>query len=418
MIDMSMASLIPILIASITADIFSYVFTGTSTLFTFTLQSPFSVERVPASILLGLVCGVMSLYFMRAMNFCEGQFAKMKQHPYRKLFVGGITLSTLIFFFPSLYGEGYSTLGTFITGKTVTDWSQVMNGSLFYGHNELLPLYIGLVMFTKVIATSSTNGAGGCGGTFAPSLFVGGFAGFLFARLWNMQQIGVYLPESNYTLLGMAGVMAGVMHAPLTGIFLIAEITGGYQLFVPLLIVSVVSVMFISIFEPHSIYAMRLAREGKLVTHHTDKSVLTLMSMDSLIEKDYVTVQPDMLLGKLVNVLSSTDYDFLPVVDTAGRLMGEIDINKIRHIVFRPELYQKFRVAPELYQKFRVAQLMTPVPAILYRNEPMEDVMHKFDATNADALPVVDINNCLQGYILRTRMLRAYRQLVADFSAE
>ena len=408
MIDMSMASLIPILIASITADIFSYVFTGTSTLFTFTLQSPFSVERVPASILLGLVCGVMSLYFMRAMNFCEGQFAKMKQHPYRKLFVGGITLSTLIFFFPSLYGEGYSTLGTFITGKTVTDWSQVMNGSLFYGHNELLPLYIGLVMFTKVIATSSTNGAGGCGGTFAPSLFVGGFAGFLFARLWNMQQIGVYLPESNYTLLGMAGVMAGVMHAPLTGIFLIAEITGGYQLFVPLLIVSVVSVMFISIFEPHSIYAMRLAREGKLVTHHTDKSVLTLMSMDSLIEKDYVTVQPDMLLGKLVNVLSSTDYDFLPVVDTAGRLMGEIDINKIRHIVFRPELYQKFRVA----------QLMTPVPAILYRNEPMEDVMHKFDATNADALPVVDINNCLQGYILRTRMLRAYRQLVADFSAE
>ena len=283
-----------------------------------------------------------------------------------------------------------------------------MNGSLFYGHNELLPLYIGLVMFTKVIATSSTNGAGGCGGTFAPSLFVGGFAGFLFARLWNMQQIGVYLPESNYTLLGMAGVMAGVMHAPLTGIFLIAEITGGYQLFVPLLIVSVVSVMFISIFEPHSIYAMRLAREGKLVTHHTDKSVLTLMSMDSLIEKDYVTVQPDMLLGKLVNVLSSTDYDFLPVVDTAGRLMGEIDINKIRHIVFRPELYQKFRVA----------QLMTPVPAILYRNEPMEDVMHKFDATNADALPVVDLNNCLQGYILRTRMLRAYRQLVADFSAE
>ena len=166
--------------------------------------------------------------------------------------------------------------------------------------------------------------------------------------------------------------------------------------------------MFISIFEPHSIYAMRLAREGKLVTHHTDKSVLTLMSMDSLIEKDYVTVQPDMLLGKLVNVLSSTDYDFLPVVDTAGRLMGEIDINKIRHIVFRPELYQKFRVA----------QLMTPVPAILYRNEPMEDVMHKFDATNAEALPVVDINNCLQGYILRTRMLRAYRQLVADFSAE
>ena len=408
MIDMSMGSLIPILISCITADIFSYIFTGTSSMFTFTLKSPFCVDRVPASIMLGLMCGIMSLYFMRAMTFCEGQFARMKNHPYRKLLMGGVLLSSLIFFFPSLYGEGYDTLRTFITGKTVSDWSQVMNGSLFYGHDNLLLVYAALVMLTKVVATSSTNGAGGCGGTFAPSLFVGGFAGFFFARLWNMQQIDTYLPESNYTLLGMAGVMAGVMHAPLTGIFLIAEITGGYQLFVPLLIVSVVSVMFISIFEPHSIYAMRLAREGKLVTHHTDKSVLTLMSMESLMEKDYATVQPDMMLGKLVNVLSSTDFDFLPVVDNAGRLLGEIDINKIRHIVFRPELYQKFRVS----------QLMTPVPAILYRNEPMEEVMKKFDKTNAEALPVVDINNCLQGYILRTRALRAYRQLVADFSAE
>ena len=408
MIDLTMASLVPILIASITADIFSFIFTGKSTLFVFTLDSAFDVDRVPATILLGVFCGLISLYFMRMMNFCEGQFSRMKDHPYLKLMAGGLVLSTLIFLFPSLYGEGYSSLNIFISGSTETDWSQVMDGSLFYGHSELLVVYVALVMLTKIIATSSTNGAGGCGGTFAPSLFVGGFSGFLFARIWNIERIGVYLPEKNFTLMGMAGVMAGVMHAPLTGIFLIAEITGGYELFVPLIIVAVVSVMVISIFEPHSIYAMRLAREGKLLTHHTDRSVLTLMSMNSVIEKEVTGVGPDMPMGKLVNVLTNSDNDFIPVLDNAGRLLGEIDITKIRHIVFRTELYHKFKVS----------QLMTPMPAILYSNEPMEEVMRKFDTTNANVLPVVDINNKLQGYISRTRMYRTYRQMVADFSAE
>ncbi len=408
MIDLTMASLVPILVASITADIFSFIFTGKSTLFVFTLDSAFDVDRVPATILLGVFCGLISLYFMRMMNFCEGQFSRMKDHPYMKLTAGGLVLSTLIFLFPSLYGEGYSSLNIFISGSTETDWSQVMDGSLFYGHSELLVVYVALVMLTKIIATSSTNGAGGCGGTFAPSLFVGGFSGFLFARIWNIERIGVYLPEKNFTLMGMAGVMAGVMHAPLTGIFLIAEITGGYELFVPLIIVAVVSVMVISIFEPHSIYAMRLAREGKLLTHHTDRSVLTLMSMNSVIEKEVTGVGPDMPMGKLVNVLTNSDNDFIPVLDNAGRLLGEIDITKIRHIVFRTELYHKFKVS----------QLMTPMPAILYSNEPMEEVMRKFDTTNANVLPVVDINNKLQGYISRTRMYRTYRQMVADFSAE
>ena len=342
------------------------------------------------------------------MAWCEGRFARLKERPYIRLLTGGLVLSTLIFLFPSLYGEGYDTLGLLISGKTPADWQQVMNGSLFYGHGELLALYIFLVMMTKIFATSSTNGAGGCGGTFAPSLFVGGFAGFLFARLWNMEQIGIYLPEKNFTLLGMAGVMAGVMHAPLTGIFLIAEITGGYALFVPLIIVSVVSVMVISIFEPHSIYAMRLAREGKLLTHHTDKSVLTLMNMDSVIEKSVTHVKPDLPLSRLVNVLTSSDFNFLPVVDDSGRLLGEIDIMKVRHIVFRTELYQRYHAS----------QLMTPVPAILYQNEPMEDVMKKFDETGAYALPVVDINNLLIGYITRQRLYSVYRQLVADYSTE
>ena len=408
MIDMTMSSIVPILIATITANVMSYLLVGDKSMFSFTLDSAWSVERIPATVMLGVFGGFVSLYFMRGMTWCEGQFARMRRHPYRKLIVGGLVLSTLIFFFPSLYGEGWDSLVILLNGKTESDWDHVLDGSLFYGHTDLLVLYVAMVLLTKIVATSSTNGAGGCGGTFAPSLFVGGFAGFLFARLWNMEQIGVYIPEKNFTLLGMAAVMAGVMHAPLTGIFLIAEITGGYQLFVPLLIVSVVSVMVISIFEPHSIYAMRLAREGKLVTHHTDHSVLTLMSMDAIVEKDVVSVKPDMPLGRVVSVLSNSDSAFLPVLDQGGRLLGEIDLTKIRNIVFRPELYQKMRAS----------QVMTPLPAILYRNEPMTEVMRKFDTTNASVLPVVDINNVLQGYITRTRLYRTYRKVVADFSTE
>lgn len=408
MIDMTMSSIVPILIATITANVTSYLLVGDKSMFSFTLDSAWSVERIPATVMLGVFGGFVSLYFMRGMTWCEGQFARMRRHPYRKLIVGGLVLSTLIFFFPSLYGEGWDSLVILLNGKTESDWDHVLDGSLFYGHTNLLALYVAMVLLTKIVATSSTNGAGGCGGTFAPSLFVGGFAGFLFARLWNMEQIGVYIPEKNFTLLGMAAVMAGVMHAPLTGIFLIAEITGGYQLFVPLLIVSVVSVMVISIFEPHSIYAMRLAREGKLVTHHTDHSVLTLMSMDAIVEKDVVSVKPDMPLGRVVSVLSNSDSAFLPVLDQGGRLLGEIDLTKIRNIVFRPELYQKMRAS----------QVMTPLPAILYRNEPMTEVMRKFDTTNASVLPVVDINNVLQGYITRTRLYRTYRKVVADFSTE
>ena len=408
MIDMTMSSIVPILIATITANVTSYLLVGDKSMFSFTLDSAWSVERIPATVMLGVFGGFVSLYFMRGMTWCEGQFARMRRHPYRKLIVGGLVLSTLIFFFPSLYGEGWDSLVILLNGKTESDWDHVLDGSLFYGHTDLLVLYVAMVLLTKIVATSSTNGAGGCGGTFAPSLFVGGFAGFLFARLWNMEQIGVYIPEKNFTLLGMAAVMAGVMHAPLTGIFLIAEITGGYQLFVPLLIVSVVSVMVISIFEPHSIYAMRLAREGKLVTHHTDHSVLTLMSMDAIVEKDVVSVKPDMPLGRVVSVLSNSDSAFLPGLDQGGRLLGEIDLTKIRNIVFRPELYQKMRAS----------QVMTPLPAILYRNEPMTEVMRKFDTTNASVLPVVDINNVLQGYITRTRLYRTYRKVVADFSTE
>ena len=286
MVDLTMASLLPILISCVTATCFTYIFTGSDSLFTFHLDGEWLLERVPASILLGIFCGLISLYFIRAMNACEGVFARFKNKIYARLVLGGIVLSLLIFLFPSLYGEGYSAINILLNGKTETDWDTVMNNSVFYGNSHFLVVYIGLIILTKAFATSATNGGGGCGGTFAPSLFIGGFSGFFFARIWNINQIGVYIPEKNFTLLGMAGVMTGVMHAPLTGIFLIAELTGGYQLFMPLMIVCICSYLTINIFEPHSIYGMRLAREGKLITHHTDHAALTLMSLDSIIEKD------------------------------------------------------------------------------------------------------------------------------------
>lgn len=408
MVDLSMASLLPILTSCVTATVFTYIFTGNRALFDFTLDSAWSIERIPASILLGLFCGIASLYFIRMMTKCEGVFERLQHHPYAKLMLGGVLLSSLIFLFPSLYGEGYDSLNTLLNGRTEADWDAVMNNSLFSGHAELLVLYISLVLLTKIFATSATNGAGGVGGTFAPSLFVGGFGGFLFARVWNMNQIGVYIPEKNFTLLGMAGVMAGVMHAPLTGVFLIAELTGGYDLFLPLIMVSIVSVMAISIFEPHSIYAMRLARQGRLVTHHTDRSVLTLMSLDSVIDKNFTAVEPEMPLGELVNAISKSHTSFIPVVDTAGVLVGIIDINKIRHVMFRTELYHRFTVS----------QILIPPQATLGIHDSMEEVMEKFDKTNANYLPIVDVNDHLTGFVDRTRLYSMYRKTVADFSAE
>lgn len=408
MVDLSMASLLPILTSTVTATVFTYIFVGNRSLFDFTLDSAWNIDRIPASILLGLFCGMVSLYFIRMMSKCEGVFEQLKDYPFAKLFLGAILLSSLIFFFPSLYGEGYNSLNILLNGNTEADWNAVMNNSLFAGSSGLLVIYIALVLLTKIFATSATNGAGGVGGTFAPSLFVGGFGGFLFARVWNVNQVGTYIPEKNFTLLGMAGVMAGVMHAPLTGVFLIAELTGGYSLFLPLIMVSIVSVMVISIFEPHSIYAMRLARQGRLLTHHTDRSILTLMSLDSVIDNNYTTVDPDMPLGKLVSVISRSHTSFIPVVNTAGILLGIIDINKIRHVMFRTELYHRFTVQ----------QILIPPKATLGIKDSMEEVMEKFDKTNADYLPVVDVNGELTGFIERTRLYSMYRKTVADFSAE
>lgn len=408
MIDLTMASLLPVLISCVTATCFTYIFRGSTSMFTFHLDSEWIVDRVPANILLGVACGLISLYFIRTMTMCENIFARFKDRPYIKLLIGGATLSLLIFLFPSLYGEGYHDINLLLNGKTDADFDQILNNSLFAGHGNLLIIYLALVLLTKVFATSATNGGGGCGGTFAPSLFIGCFGGFLFARLWNIYEIGVPLPEKNFALLGMAGVMSGVMHAPLTGIFLIAEITGGYDLFMPLMIVSVCAYLTIIVFEPHSIYGMRLAKQGKLITHHTDRAVLTLMNLDSVIDKEYLSVEPDMELGKLVNKISQSRSDVLPVLDAAGNLLGEIDLTKIRHVVFRTELYHHFKAQ----------QLMSKPAATLTDDMPMLSVMKKFDETHAEWLPVLDSENHLKGYISQQRIYGMYRKMVADMSEE
>ncbi len=407
MIDLTMASLLPILVSAVTAVLFSYLFNGSDSLFQYTMSDGWMIERVPAYILLGVFGGLISLYFIRTMNFCEGVFSRLR-HSYQRLLLGGIVLSMLIFLFPALYGEGYSSINILLNGKTEADWAQVMNNSIFAGDGRWLVLYIFFVLATKVFATSATNGGGGCGGTFAPSLFIGAVGGFFFARVWNMEQIGIYIPEKNFAMLGMAAVMAGVMHAPLTGVFLIAELTGGYAMFIPLMVVSIFAFLTINIFEPHSIYGMRLAREGKLITHHTDHAALTLMSLESIVDTEFTYVQPDMSLQRLVHAISRSKMPVLPVLDTVGRLLGEVHINNIRNIMFRTELYNHF----EVYQ------LMCQPQAKLGVNDSVEEVMHKFEQTKATMLPVEDSNGILVGYITHSRLYSQYRQMVADMSAE
>ena len=408
MLDLTMHSLLPLLVSCVTATCVTYVFSGTSAMFDFNLNNPFVIDRVPSSILLGICCGFLSLYFTRAMNWFENIFAKLKT-PYRKLALGGSVVSILIFFFPSLYGEGYSLINTLLTGQNAADWGVVMDRSMFYGMDNLLLVYLGLIILFKVFATTATNGGGGCGGTFAPSLFLGCIMGFIFARLWNTGNLDlVNVPETNYSLLGMAGVMSGVMHAPLTGMFLIAELTGGYDLFVPLMIVSVSSYLTIIAFEPHSIYSMRLAKKGELLTHNKDAAIMTLMSMDDLIEKDFLTVTPDMTLGELVSTIAKARRNIFPVVDGAGHLKGIIQMDDIRNIMFRQELYRRYSCQ----------QLMVDPPCVINIMESMMAVMRKFDETNAWNLPVESKDGKFLGFISKSRVFSTYRQVLVDFSQE
>ena len=411
MIDLTMGSLLPLLVSCVTAATVSYILTGTEAMFQFHMDEPFLMERIPAVLLLGVLCGLVSLYFTRTMNWVEGIFRKYN-NPYIKLLIGGSLLSVLIFLFPSLYGEGYDTIHMLLNGVSQTDWDKVMDNSIFYGYGNLLLVYLALVVLFKVFASSATNGGGGCGGIFAPSLFLGCIIGFIFANFCNGYSLAPLvsddLPEKNFALLGMAGVMSGVMHAPLTGVFLIAELTGGYDLFLPLMMVAVSSYLTIMIFEPHSIYSMRLAKKGELVTHHKDKAVLTLMNIESVVETDFEKVSPDMDLGAMVKVVSKAHRNMFPVVDARGVLLGIVILDDIRNIMFRQELYHRFYVG----------RFMTTPPARINIEDSMEEVMKKFDDTHAWNLPVVDSEGVYKGFLSKSRILNSYRQMLVDFSED
>lgn len=407
MIDLTMASLLPLMISCVTAATVTYMFTGFEAMFRFHLDNQFALERLPFVILLGIACGLVSLYFTRAMDFTENIFRKYK-NPYTKLLIGGSILSILIFVFPPLYGEGYDTINLLLDGKGYDEWITTMNHSLFYGLPDMFLIYLLLIVLLKVFASSATNGGGGCGGIFAPSLFLGCITGFIFANFSNQFDWSPMLPEKNFALLGMAGIMSGVMHAPLTGIFLIAELTGGYDMFFPLMVVSVCSYLTIKLFEPHSIYSMRLAKKGELLTHHKDKSVLTLLSTSDVIETDFESVKPGMDLGDVVKTISKSRRNIFPVVNDKGVLEGIVLLDDIRNIMFRPELYHRFKVA----------KFMTSPPARLNINASMEEVMKVFDDTKAWNLPVVDENNKYMGFVSKSKIFNSYRNILVTFSSE
>ncbi|MBQ7350941.1 MAG: chloride channel protein [Bacteroides sp.] len=411
MIDLTMGSLLPLLVSSVTAATVAYILHGTEAMFEFHMDEPFLMERIPAVLMLGILCGLVSLYFTRTMNRIEGVFRRYS-NPYVKLLIGGAMLSILIFMFPSLYGEGYDVIHMLLNGTNAADWDKVMDNSIFYGYGNLLLVYLALVVLFKVFATSATNGGGGCGGTFAPSLFLGCITGFVFAHFCNGYELAPVIsdniPEKNFALLGMAGLMSGVMHAPLTGIFLIAELTGGYDLFLPLMMVSVSAYLTIMIFEPHSIYSMRLAQKGELLTHNKDKSVLTLMDIESVVETDFEKVHPEDDLGEMVKVISKAKRNMFPVVDARGVLLGIVILDDIRHIMFRQELYHRFNVG----------RFMVIPPARINMDDSMEEVMRKFDETKAWNLPVVDEEGKYKGFLSKSRILNSYRQMLVDFSED
>ena len=406
MIDLSMGSLLPLLVSCVTAATVTFILTGINPLFEFYGHYTFSASRIHANILLGIGCGLVSLYFTRTTNALEGIFRRL-HHPYARLAVGGVMLSVLIFLFPSLYGEGYDLIELLLSGEGQQDWLTAMNHSLFYGHNNMLLIYLSLVIVFKAFASTATNGGGGCGGIFAPTLFLGCIFGFVFSQVWNQHAFfGVTLSENNQALLGMCGLMSGVMHAPLTGIFLIAELTGGYQLFMPLMTVSVCAYLTIHIFEPHSIYAMRLARRGELLTHNTDRAILTLMSMDSVMDRYSKFLTPEMTLGEVVKQVSESKHNVFPVLNAQRQLVAILYIDDIRHIMFRTELHDRFRVS----------QMMVQPAARLLLNDEMESVVRVFEQTGAWTLPVVDSNGCFVGFIRKSRVFTMYRQMLADIS--
>lgn len=404
MIDLTGMTVMPLLVSSIAGATVAYVLEGYNAEFFFSQSEAFMTSRIPYTIILGVVCGMMSFYFTKVMFMMESMFSRIKSQ-WVRIVVGGSLIACLVFLFPPLYGEGYGAINFLLTGEQ----GKVVDGTFFYFDRDnvwFLALFIGAIALMKALATSATNGAGGVGGTFAPSLFVGALTGFLFAFILNNIDPSLNLSQKNFTLMGMAGVMSGVMHAPLMAIFLTAEMTGGYDLFLPLLIVSTLAYFTIQFFLPYSIYTMRLAKAGDLITHQKDKAVLTLLKIDNLVEKDFKEVHPEMSLKEMVDVISISNRNLFPVTDAEGKLKGIVLLDDIRNIMFRTDLYRKMHVS----------RLMSAVPDTIKIDQRMDKVMETFDKTNAWNLPVVDQDGHYLGFVSKSKIFNSYRQVLKHFT--
>ncbi len=405
MLNLTMASMVPLMLTAIVSTAVTYWFMGNDVEFSMSRISDFSLSNLPFYALLGIFAGFISLLFARTMWFTEGKMGKIT-NPWVKWVVGSTILGILIFLLPPLYGEGYSTISLLLQGRV----GDIMSGSpletIFGRTTGGVLLFAFLILLFKTVATSATTGAGGVGGTFAPSLFMGGVAGFFFAQGFNVI-FGTMLPVTNFTLVGMAGVMAGVMHAPMTAIFLIAEITNGYSLLLPLMIAATIAHVTMAFFEPQSIYTKPLADKGELLTHERDKTVLTLMHLDKVIETDFTAVRGDAKLGELVQIIAKSTRNIFPVVNTRDELIGVVFLNDIRSIMFDNDKYDSTLVR----------ELMVIPPAFISIDEGMESVMDKFEECGAWNLPVVDHRKYV-GFVSKSKILSVYRRVLTHVSYE
>ncbi len=402
MLDLTIASLIPLLLASVTAALTSYLFLGMNVLYPFEIEKTFLLEDTIQFVLLGVFTGLVSVYFTRVYMYFQNTFGNIKNW-YTRLFFGGTMLGLLIFLFPSLYGEGYNAINSCLKGSTIT----LFDNSLFYDFKNSLTaifLLMAAVIMLKVVATSLTFGAGGIGGIFAPTLFTGAHAGLLFALVYT-QFGGDEIPTTTFALVGMGGLIAGVIHAPLTAIFLIAEITQGYELFMPLMITAVISYMTVRIFTPNSVYTIQLAKRGELLTHHQDKNVLAMLDFSRLIETNFKVVSYDASLRDLVNVIEGSNRNIFPVVDGDGKFRGHVILDNVRHVMFKPEIYDTAWVKD---------LMIVPV----YRISPkdtVEAIAQKFQASGKYNMPVIDEGKYI-GYISKANLFGQYRNKLKEVS--
>jgi chloride channel protein, CIC family len=402
MLDLTMASLIPLMISAVTATTVAYFLMGDSVLFSFNLDTAFTVENIGYYIILGVFCGLISVYFTRMTIRIEGLFKKIIK-PHNKLLVGGMLLTMLLFLFPALWGEGYNYIHYILDGEGNRVFQESIFSSIQIGSHWFIALLL-LVLLLKVVAMAATNGAGGVGGIFAPSLMIGSFSGFFLVEIFN-QYLDLNLPVSNFTLAGMSGVMAGVMHAPMTAIFLIAEITGGYDLFLPLIVTATISYLTIMLFEPHSIYTKRMAERGELLTHHKDKNVLIMLNMAQLIEKEFVTLREEYSLREFVKVIPQSKRNIFPVLDQKNQLVGVVLMENVRPIVFNTDLYDNTYVS----------DFMISPPEVVDIKDNMETVMKKFNKTKAWNLPVTESGE-YRGFLSKSKIFNEYRDMLIHFS--